>query len=310
MKIRPRVCAFALLGAATFLTAALGQEHQRTVEFEAASVKLATPPAGNTVMRRMANPDPAMLDYSNVTLKMLIAAAYEVKEFQISGPDWLESGGYDVRARIPAGTSKDRIPSMLRALLADRFKLALHRETRNLPVYALVIAKGGPKLKEVDPETLNRQAAGAGGSPDAPPPPSPDGAEHAGTPPSGPGLRVVINHTGARQMFGQAETSRLANLLSSFLERPVLDKTGLKGTYEMNMVWAADEREGGAMQRMLAGAPPGHAGEDARPADSASAPAATIFAAIQNDLGLRLEPRKSDIEFLVIDRVEKIPTEN
>ncbi len=320
MGFRHSAYVFAFFGlAALFSGAAFGQQAaQGKTEFDVASVKPAAPPTGNVVMRRMTNPDPGMVKYTNVTLKMLIAAAYEVKEFQISGPDWLNGDGFDVQAKIPAGASKEQIPLMLQALLADRFKLAIHREQRSLNVYALVIGKNGPKLKEVDAETLKAQAAAAASQnpadpPPPPPPPGPGGLPERGKGPSGPGLMMMMTNTGARQVRGQTTLAKFSNLLSNLLDRPVLDMTGLNGTYEIDMVWAADERENNQMGKMIVigGPPPSRdSGSEAKPADSASAPAATIFTAVQDALGLRLEARKSDAEFLVIDRAEKTPTEN
>ena len=323
MNTRGPVHVFAVSGLAAFLvSAAFGQTAPGKVEFEVASVKPAAPTTGNVVMRRMDNPDPGMVSFSNVTLKMMIATAYNVKDYQVTGPDWLASGGFDVKAKIPAGASKEQIPSMLQALLADRFKLALHRETRNLSVYALVVGKNGPKLKEVDTETLKTQAANAGrsgayGSADAPPPPppppGPNGLPDLSKAPRGPGMVMMMNPSGAREMRGQSNISHLVNVLSNFLDRPVVDMTGLTGTYEVDMVWAADDRESGLPGKMLAipgGPPPPPPAGDAKPGDSASTPAPTLFTAIQDSLGLKLDPRKSDAEFLVIDYAEKVPTEN
>src|SRR6476620_8172887 len=109
-----------------------------TPTFEVASIKPAPPPGGNNMMVRMGG-DPGRIDYANVSLKDVIRLAYRVKNYQIAGPDWLESARFNIVAKLPEGSSREQIPEMLQALLAERFKLALHRETKELPVYGLVV---------------------------------------------------------------------------------------------------------------------------------------------------------------------------
>jgi uncharacterized protein (TIGR03435 family) len=292
---------------------AFGQSAAAPPAFEVASVKPAAPPTGNIVMRR-AGGDPGMVRYDNASLTMLIARAYGVKNYQISGPDWLDSGGYDVVAKAPAGAATELIPAMLQALLAERFKLTLHRETKTLPVYALIVGKGGPKLKEADPASLSAVAGaynlGPGGGP---PPPGAgpsmvagSGAKGGG---GGPNVRIMMTDQG-REMKGLMTMAGLTNGLSNFMDRPVLDMTGLKGTYDIDISWMPDENE----RRMggLMGLPPPPPGGDSggRGPENAADPAgASIFSAL-DQLGLKLDPRKSEAEILVIDHVERVPTEN
>src|SRR5207249_5172791 len=105
------------------------------------------------------------VDYANVSLRDLIRRVYEVKEYQVSGPDWMKSARFDIVAKIPSDTPKEQVPLMLQTLLAERFKLAIHRETKDLPMYALVVGRNGPKMKEslkepeIDP---NAPPAGSG----------------------------------------------------------------------------------------------------------------------------------------------------
>src|ERR1035437_6944903 len=125
--------------------------------FEVASVKVSdpNPPSPGGTMVRMGRgcrrPDPGLVNCNNATLKMLLAQAYEVKNYQIEGPAWLDSGGYDLVAKIPEGVPVQQVPAMLQALLKERFQVVFHKETRSLQAFELNIAKGGPKLKEVDP---------------------------------------------------------------------------------------------------------------------------------------------------------------
>lgn len=271
------------------LTQLFGQS-TATPQFEVASVKPAPPPTGGRIMMRMAS-DAGRLDWANVTLKACIAAAYRIKEYQISGPDWLTSERYNLVAKLPEGASSGQVPEMLQALLAERFKLKLHRDTKEQPIYALVVAKNGPKMKESDPSDA--------------PPRAPGGP---GVGPGGPGMR-------GRMMFrpGQLEAKQMAlpdfaELLARFVDRTVLDMTELKGLYDFKLDYTPDPR---VMQKMIAGAgmppggpPPGAGGE--APAESGP----SIFTAVQEQLGLKLDGRKAPVELLVIDHVEKVPTEN
>jgi uncharacterized protein (TIGR03435 family) len=133
--------------------------------FEVASVKPAPPPTEGKFMVQMGG-DPGMVDYKNVSLKTLIARAYEMKDYQVSGPDWLDSARFDVVAKIPPNTSPGQVPMMLQTLLAERFKLTAHREQKVMPAYAMVVGKNGPKLKPLEGEPAAgcacRSARGAG----------------------------------------------------------------------------------------------------------------------------------------------------
>jgi uncharacterized protein (TIGR03435 family) len=295
------------------LCAAFGQSAPPLPQFEVASVKPSPPPTGHGIMRRIGPPDPGMVNYGNATLTMLISRAYGVKDYQVSGPDWLDSQGYDVVAKVPAGVPADQVPLMLQALLSERFKLALHRESKTINVYALIVGKGGPKLKESDPAELaavpGRGNAGFGAGPPAPPPP---GAGPGRGLPPGPGVRMMVSPNGGRQLNGRMTLAQLTDTMSFFMDRPVVDSTGLKGTYDIDMTFMPDERDQmrNRLGPAMVGPPPGGV-TDPRPAESAEdATAGSIFSAVQEKLGLKLDARKSPAEILVIDHAEKIPTEN
>ena len=234
-------------------------------QFEVASVKLSPPPTGNFIMRRLGPPDPGMINYGNFTLKSLISRAYGVKDYQVSGPDWINTVGYDVVAKVPAGVSSDQVPLMLQALLAERFKLALHRESKTIDVYALIVAKGGPKLKESDPAELAVPGRGGSGPGDAPPPTPPPGATPGKSLPPGPGVRMMVGPNGGRQIGGHMTMDQLTGAMSFFMDRPVLDLTGLKGTYDVDMAFMPDDRD--QMQNRLGPAimPPPSGGSGAAP---------------------------------------------
>ena len=149
--------------------AAFAQTAENSPTFEVASVKPAAPITGNTIRVMMrggpGSPDPGQITYTNVTVKNVLMNAYGVKGFQISGPGWLDSERYDIVAKVPRGATKAEFMVMLQNLLAERFKLTLHREKKDLPMYALVVGKNGPKLKESvdDPAPKEGDAPKAGG---------------------------------------------------------------------------------------------------------------------------------------------------
>ena len=277
---------------------------QASPSFEVASVKPAEPPAAGQggafrVMMRggPGTPDPGQLTYSNVSLKNVIQNAYDVKGYQITGPKWLDSERFDITAKIPKGTTKDEFKLMLQNLLAERFKLALHRETKNLPIFGLVVAKGGPKLKEsVDDTPAPAAAATPGGpSPNAPsafappPPPASDGGSGPrmalGDPsaikdkvsvgsdgqikmPGGmpKGAMMMMMSAGRMHLVGNGQpVSRLVETLSSQLGRPVVDETGLTGKYDFDLDFSPEEMMVGPMG-MMPPPPPDHSGGGARSA--------------------------------------------
>jgi len=195
---------------------------------------------------------------TNSTLKRLIMGAYGVGQNEIvGGPDWLDQDKFDIQAKADPSTDAETLMKMQQALLADRFKLAIRRENKVIPVYVLGIAKNGPKLEK-----------------------------------SGPGESSSGNGQG--HLEGRNITlAGLAWRLGRKLDRPVVDRTGLPGEFNYKLEWTPEE------ELAKRAAQPGAALPD-RP---------SIFVAIQQQLGLKLEPQKAPVEILVIDHAEK-PTEN
>jgi len=239
---------------------------------------------------------PGRFTTSGITTRFLIAYAYKVKDFQVSGgPSWINSDRYDIDAKeddsmvaeldkLPPEERGDQIRLMVRSLLADRFKLSLSHTTKELPVYALVVAKNGPKLHEAKPDETY---------PDAPK--GPDGRVHSG---------MGMMRFGGGQLTGQGvPMENLVHMLSQQLGRDVLDQTGLKGKYDFTLQWTPDQSQGAMMQGPGGGTP----GPDSPPPPDPNGP--SIFTAIQEQLGLKLESTKGPVEILVIDHVEK-PSEN
>ncbi|MGA2270265.1 MAG: TIGR03435 family protein [Bryobacteraceae bacterium] len=307
--------------------AALGQTPVAGPAFEVASVKPAGPLDAGQLRSGQRHVgmsiDAARVDIGSLSLADLIRIAYRVKPNQISGPDWMASERFDVLAKLPEGASRDQVPEMLQALLAERFKLAVHRESKERAVYALVVGKNGPKLKESSPDA------------DAP---APDGANGgAGAPlvlgganpqvrvtgrgentsvvvsggPSGT-VHMSMGPNGALRLETPKMTlAALADLLSRFVDRPVVDMTELSGTYQVALDLSLEDMRSLARTAGIAVPGRGAGGDAARtPADAASdPPGSSVFAAVQQ-LGLKLEPRKAPIDFIVVDHLEKIPTEN
>ncbi|SPE26963.1 hypothetical protein SBA3_1330028 [Candidatus Sulfopaludibacter sp. SbA3] len=189
----------------------------------------------------------------------MLMNAFDVKDYQVQGPEWLATERFDISAKVPANITKEQFGLMIQKLLAGRFQMTYHHESREQAVYALVVAKGGSKLKAPD-------ANDAGG---------------------GPGAMAVMGggHLQARKIVAAG----IASMLSTFVDRPVIDETGLTGFYQFTLNWAPE----GA-------------------SDASSGP--TIYAAIQQELGLRLEPRKMLrkmlLDHVIIDHIEKVPTAN
>ena len=261
--------------------------------------------------------DGARVDIGFLSLADLIPIAYKVKRYQVSGPDWMASQRFDVLAKLPEGASRDQVPAMLQTMLADRFKLAIHRENKERSVYALVVAKDGPKLKESPPDANAPDAAGADkggatGTGNAQVHVSREGAGAVITGGETGKTRITMGSGGLMHLESERMTmARFADLLSPFLDRPVEDMTGLKGNYQVALdISMADLRN--VARSVGVGIPGAAPAPDAagRPAEAASEPSgSSIFAAVQR-LGLKLESRKGPVEVIVVDHVEKTPTEN
>jgi uncharacterized protein (TIGR03435 family) len=232
--------------------AAAGPTH-----FDVASVKRAPPPKGDGINSSM-QLAPGRVVMNNVSLKKLLYEAYQVKDYQITGPDWIGTEIYDITATIPNGATRDDVLVMMQNLIAERFKVTLHRGPKEMAVYALVVDKTGSKMTEVE---------------------------------FGRGSTSLSNG----KLEGVAIPIRnLVEVLSRQMSRPVLDMTGLKGFYSFTLTYSPDEA-------------PAAPTADAVPESSVGP---SLMRALQDQLGLRLEARRSPVDMLIVDHAERVPVEN
>jgi uncharacterized protein (TIGR03435 family) len=303
-----------IITGAAVLTCSLtqGQQPDKSLTFDVATIKPFVPQSGRGGDRLFfsggsrggpGSSDPGRIQYPAITLQNLMMTAYGVKDFQISGPTWLATERFEIQATMPPETTKEQFHIMLQNLLAERFKMTIHRETKELPMYTMVAGKNGPKLTESPQISAEEEAK----DPTPPPMPAgrgpmkmgPDGFPNLPLPSGGRGgLFMIMTPFGAR-LVGQRQTMQnLADRLSSILSKPVTDGTGLTPKFDFTLTYSMD---GLNNQMML---PPG-------PREMPDVePPQNIFAAIQSQLGLKLEPKKGPVDLLVVDHAEKAPTEN
>lgn len=269
-------------------------------------------------------------EYNYMTLKALIAAAYKVKDYQIAGPDWMATEHYDIVARLPEGSNKDDAAAMLRALLADRFKLQAHIQAQERPVLALVVAKGGPKLKASPaPAPIDEDAPLKPGERKMDMPDGPARITQNIDPKTG---GVVVINMGTRGTYDEKidsstmmvqidgtgiSMSGFVDMLTQIMQiggptaKPVVDETGLTGHYEVSLslsltdLMAAARAQGANMQGGSPSGPGGGMGEASDPGGAGS----TVYASVEK-LGLKLVPKKAVVQQLVVTNAEKTPTEN
>jgi uncharacterized protein (TIGR03435 family) len=212
----------------------------------------------------------------NATLQQLITAAYQIRDFELfGGPSWIKSEHFDTEAKPSGEANADQVSGMLQVLLADRFSLVVHHEAKDMPVYRLVQAKGGHKLSPSQDGNCTSMV---------PPPAHIDAATLR---PCG-GFNLNRNFL----MGGGASLGKLAAALSRVVGQTVLDETGIEGAFDITLRWTPDYT-----QAFLAPPNPEPKSDDSGP---------SLFSAIQEQLGLRLEAGRGPVEVVVIDRVERL----
>ncbi|SPE33203.1 conserved exported hypothetical protein [Candidatus Sulfopaludibacter sp. SbA6] len=260
------------------LLAGLAVAHAQSPAFDVASIKLSPPDAGSTGSRGgPGTKTPGVWTCQNMSLYNIVWIAFNLRSQQLIAPDWMNEPRFDITAKIPEGATREQFYLMFQNMLAERFSLKVHHDRKEVQGYELTVAKNGPKFKESSPEPPKNA------SPPVPQPPSlgPDGF-----PVAIPGISgVSITRNRARGQWLRAKMERLVRDLDFHVGKPVVDATGLKGTYDLSLYWVPDS------MRPDAGEP-------------------TIFGALQNQLGLKLESKKVMIPVVVVDHAEKVPTEN
>jgi uncharacterized protein (TIGR03435 family) len=246
------------LMAILMMTAVLGVAQEPA--FEVASVRPTQHQAGPDYNNQIVY-SPAAFSARSTTLKRLIAEAWRLQLSQVIGPDWLSKNEYDIEARVPEGAASDQIALMLKSLLADRFGLKMHSESRPMRAYALVVAQGGPKIHPVDPGT----AAAAR-----------PGSHFRGD------MRQFADLLAVQFSIPASSDPRVPSI-GLGPQIPVLNETGLQGTYDFSVDIKPELNTDGfsAWSRVL-----------------------------EDQLGLKVENRKGRVEVLVVDNAAKIPTEN
>jgi uncharacterized protein (TIGR03435 family) len=269
---------------------AAGGQSPAKVQFDVATVRPAAALTGRGTPRGgpgTANPE--RVNYRSLTVKNLLMTAYGLPVNLVLGPQWIDADRFDITAKVPPGATKEEVNLMLQNLLADRFKLVVHRENREMALYELIVAKNGPKLK---PYVEN---------PDGPTfEPGKITFDKNGEPIPPPGGLVMSMAEGQRRITASKVTiggvPSLATTLGAELGRPVIDKTGLQGFYDYRLVFRPENPNAG---------PPG---QQTPPGADVDAP--DIRVAVEEQLGLRLEAKKGLVEVLVVDGGNRTPTEN
>jgi uncharacterized protein (TIGR03435 family) len=273
------------------LLALIPDAYSQSPTFEVASVKK-SPPASSIRVVCKGGPstnDPIRWMCENMSLSELISTAFGLPYHQLQAPFPLDDGRskldaerFNINAKVPEGATKDQFLQMQRNLLIERFGLKFHLEQKEMDGYELVIAKNGPKFKESEPERTSPDTTKQAGS-------KAEKKDKYGFP---LGMDYQMGQVGmdggtVRKVWARTKTEKIAAFISDQIGKPVADSTGLKAEYALSLEWTyLPEAES------ITGFPP------------------NLFTALQEQLGLKLQPKKIVIEILIIDHVERIPTEN
>jgi uncharacterized protein (TIGR03435 family) len=313
-----RVSAWIVVLAIGIATASAQQATSKK-SFEVASIKASAPLDPQKMLsgqqRVGMKTDAGRVDIENWSIIELLNAAYKVSPTRLTGPGWgglnpFTAPRFDIHATFPQGATKDDVPEMLQSLLAERWKLAFHNEQREQQVLALIVGKDGPKLQpspEVPADDENKTNR-------------PDPIQVSGNPQKGGltirgagqtgAMKVSMTPEGQIHMTAERLTmAQLADSLTQIVGRPVVDQTGLTGNYQVEFELSVADALAAA--RAAGMQVPGAPGAGAGPADAAADPAGgtSAYKTVEK-MGLKLEQRKTAVEYMVIDRLEKTPTED
>jgi uncharacterized protein (TIGR03435 family) len=257
---------------------ALAVDHAQPPKFDVVSIKLSPPGAGSTVSsgggpgtRR-----PGVWTFQRMELHNIVWIAFNLRSQQLVAPEWMHEPRFDITVKIPEGVSPEQFYLRFQDMLAERFGLKVHRESKEVQGYELTVAKNGPKFK---PSTSEPPA----GPPPAPQPPTLGADGFPVVSPRMTGVNIMRNR--ARGQWLRARIERLVRNVDSAVGKPVVDATGLNGIYDLSLYWVVDPMQPDA------GGP-------------------TLFGALQDQLGLKLEAKKVMLPVVVVDHAERVPTEN
>lgn len=249
----------------------VAQSIDKASSFDVASVKPSTVDSGSILRGGPGTSSPGQITYQRVPFIMIFRIAYPVERYQIIGPEWMGTQEFDIVAKMAQGTTRDQFRAMLQNLLAERFQLTFHHELRDSDVFELLTGRNGPKMSETEPDSPEEEAS--------------SGWTVLGIPkvPMIQMLRgYVVRITGVKQPI-----RGLATILGNQVHRPVLDRTGLKGSYSFTLEFTVE-----------------------RPDTPVGAAVPDVFSAVEEQLGLRLKPHRTPMDVLVIDHLDKSPTAN
>ncbi len=258
-------------------------------QFEVASIHPTPPSVAHEHVGISGGPgtsDPTQITYRYQNLRNLVFWAYDAKSNQFDMPAWMSEAYFDIAAKVPAGAAKSDVTVMLRNLLIERFQLKVHHEQRETQAYILTVGKNGPTMPAYPMELPDGAADGVI--------PKFKGYDKDGflIAPPGTVTSLIMHNAGQARINSFREPIRiLCSALSNMLKAPMVDQTGLTGRYDIRLWFAED-------------------GGSPAASDAASDPAPTVFNAVQTQLGLKLEQKKLRLDFLVVDSVDKTPTEN
>jgi uncharacterized protein (TIGR03435 family) len=287
----------ALTAGALALLPIAAQAQSPRIEFEVASVRpfSIAPQANDASVTLGLRMDGAQVRIGGLTMRDLLSMAYRVKLYQLNGPEWIATERYDINAKLPAGVSPEKLPEMVQSLLTDRFGIRMHREQKEMPVFALLLGKPPLRLQELAID------------PNAAPPTS---VQVTGTG-SAAGIAVNLGNGSSYTLAGgkfaakKVNAAAIAAVLERFTDRPVIDSTNLKGTYDFEFAVMPDDMQTLMIRAAInAGVqlPP----QALRLLDNGGNP----LESAADQLGLKLDSRKMPVEIIVIEQISKAPTDN
>jgi uncharacterized protein (TIGR03435 family) len=276
-------------------TAAFAQDSPRP-EFEVATIR---PSAVQELVSAGVHIDGAQVRCASLTLKDYIGIAYRVKMYQVSGPDWMASDRFDIAATVPAAVPTTQFPEMLQRLLEERFQLKMHRDKKYFPVYVLEVAKGGLKMQENPPDPDAAKV-------DAKAPVNVSGSGSA------QGISIDLgrgsSYTFANNKFEakRLTMAALAGNLERFTDRPIVDMTDLKGTYNFTLEVTPEDYRTMLIRAGL------NSGVSLPPQALRLLDGASISSLVDSaqKLGIKVDARKAPLDVLVVDDARKTPTDN